>query len=118
SHWAKPSARNWRNIRDQRAVQNHLERGAMAHHHRPGIARSRAGLLLRAEYQERRKRKAMGVAYSRRALRCRPLADYLVRASLLSFTVRQLQRDLRRARGCDGSDVVALPDRSGAPGRV
>src|SRR5262249_61228487 len=54
---------------------------------------------------------------SRRPFRCRPLVDYIVRVSLLSFTVRQLQRDLRRARGCDGSDVVALPDRGGDPGR-
>src|SRR5262249_47360386 len=54
---------------------------------------------------------------SRRPFRCRPLVDYIVRVSLLSSRVGQVQRDRGRVGGGDVSDVVAFPDGSGDPGR-
>src|SRR5215475_8893973 len=59
----------------------------------------------------------MGMVHSRSNFRSRPMAADLVRASLLYFSLQQFQRHLWRARRRDGSDVVALLDRSGDPGR-
>src|SRR5262245_1127676 len=89
----------------------------MADRHWPDAAGSRADLLLRAERRERRKRKTVGVAHTRRGFRRRAMAADIVRASLLRVALRPFRRDLRRARRSDGPDVMALPDWSGDPGR-